>query len=135
MLKNNFKFYGFLTSIALLAAAIVYWQNLFLFSKISFRPEWVKYLPDPLVANWLIVFICLLFPAFAYKTKKETIQAILLSATIAPLFALIFRAFNQGDNLENMLMQYIFIILFSVILPTLVTIIFTAIRFKYRNNK
>ncbi|WP_429072404.1 hypothetical protein [Aeromonas veronii] len=48
------------TSIIMLAAVMVTWPNLFLWSKIVHFPDWAEHLPAPVFTGTYISFVCLI---------------------------------------------------------------------------
>jgi hypothetical protein len=124
-MKINFNT---IPSLAALTSAIVYLHDLFLFSKVQRNPDWAKYLPDILPPTWAIVFVCLLLFFVNFKKIHSNINNILLVAALAPLLALLFIIIlTKYSNFENLIPQYIWILLFHIAIPTALIILLEII--------
>lgn len=71
---------GWISALAL-AVAMVIWRDLFLFSKSVSLPAWAEFLPSPLLAPAMIVFL-LLAPAALLVHDYDRARQVLVSAIL-----------------------------------------------------
>lgn len=110
-----------LTSLALLAAAMVIWADIFNFSKTVYLPEWTKRLLSPMNAPAYLTLLCLIPAAFVSTSVQRAVQSVAASVFIAPLFAIAAYALNPIHQntylLANALFSYGWIVLFHCAIP------------------
>ena len=84
---------GIIVSTILLVAAIVYWQELFVFQKTTENyPMWAKSLPYPLMGAHILVFILLLPLLFNPSNNIAFIKSIFFTSAASPVIAYFFIA-------------------------------------------
>jgi hypothetical protein len=117
-------------SLAMLGSAMLYWADLFLFSKTVQLPEWTKFLPSPIDAPMYITFVCLI-PVFLFSKTLSTAAAsaskVILLAPILVLITYAFRTNNVEHLLFNVGFNYLWVIGFNCLLPVLVLLGIRAI--------
>jgi hypothetical protein len=110
-----------LTSLLLLAVAIVVWRDLFLFSKVLHLPAWTSSLPDPINTPAYLAALCLMPAAFISSTLPAAVRAATWSVLGAPLPALGLAAIGDSirdvDVLLNSLFNYAWIVGFHCLVP------------------
>jgi hypothetical protein len=112
-----------LASLALLAAVMVGWADIFNFSKTVFLPEWAKLLPSPINTPAYLTLLCLIPAAFASTSIQRAVQSVAATVFIAPLFATATYALNPIHQdtylLANVLFNYVWVVLFDCAVPAL----------------
>ncbi|MDP3537502.1 MAG: hypothetical protein Q8S26_02230 [Azonexus sp.] len=112
-----------LTSLALLATAMLIWADIFNFSKTIYLPGWATLLPSPVNAPTYLTLLCLIPAALASTSITRAIRSISICIVVAPLFAVAIYALNpihQNAYLfANALFSYVWIVLFHCAAPAL----------------
>lgn len=109
------------TSIILLAFAMVVWPNLFLWSKVVHLPAWAEHLPAPVFTGAYISFVCLIPAALWAETYSSATRALLSSVIVTPVFAVATYALSPENQdqylLFNVVFHYVWVVLFSMLVP------------------
>ncbi|WP_378007841.1 hypothetical protein [Aeromonas jandaei] len=72
------------TSIIMLAAVMVTWPNLFLWSKVIHFPDWAEHLPAPVFTGAYVSFVCLIPAALGADNFSSAKRALFVAVVIAP---------------------------------------------------
>lgn len=113
----------FVLSACLLTISIINWQELYLFSKIIYLPEWVKLLPSHFIASPIITILCLIPCALMTGNTTLTIKNTLLVCLLSPFTAVFFIFLTRTDSsfsVMNFIYQYLYILLMSCLIPIIV---------------
>lgn len=109
--------------LAALAAAMLAWPTLFLFSKVMMLPAWAQALPSPVNTGAYLAFLCLVPIAFLTDTFAQAARAMVLAVAVAPLFAVARWAFDpahfDGTLVPSLLFHYLWIVVFSLLVPAI----------------
>jgi hypothetical protein len=108
-------------SIFMLAAAMVAWPNLFLWSKVVHLPRWADQLPAPVFTGAYVSFVCLLPAALGTDSFCSAKRALLIAVVVAPLFAVAtYTLAPEHQNeylLFNVVFHYVWVVLFCMLVP------------------
>lgn len=126
-MKKNNQSTCFVVSLLFLSGAMVFWSDLYLFTKTVRLPEWAESLPNPINAPKYIAFLCLI-PAILFAntfTNAFTqISKIILIASIFPVLIFIFKINSRSMELiyiiYNVIFQYLWVIGWNCLLPAVV---------------
>ena len=123
-MKQNNQSTCFVVSLLFLSLAMVFWSDLFLFSKTVRLPEWAESLPSPINAPKYIAFLCLI-PAVLFASTlanaSAQISKIIIIASIFPVLIYTFKTNSHGINLVyNVIFQYLWVIGWNCLLPALI---------------
>ncbi|QWT45258.1 hypothetical protein [Azospira inquinata] len=109
------------SSIILLASAMVVWPNLFLWSKVAHLPAWAEHLPAPVFTGAYVSFVCLIPAALWTDTFSSAKRALLSAVIVAPVFAVATYTLSPEHQdqylLFNVLFHYVWVILFCMFVP------------------
>ncbi|MGB4812552.1 MAG: hypothetical protein WBP13_08760 [Methylophilaceae bacterium] len=108
-------------SMAAMGVAIFTWPDLFLFSKVLGIPDWAKKMPDPILATWGIVTLCLMPIVLLQLTSKNTIYRISITALLGALLSVFaWCTTHRVGNLENIIFQFAWVFGLSVLPPAII---------------
>ncbi|MDX7780064.1 hypothetical protein SJR98_18450 [Aeromonas hydrophila] len=120
-MKNTRNHLSLATSIIILAAVMVIWPNLFLWSKVVHLPDWAEHLPAPVFTGSYVSFVCLIPAALGADNFSSAKRVLFVAVVVTPLFAVATYALNpehQNEHLLfNVVFHYIWIILFCMLIP------------------
>ncbi|MGN7917685.1 hypothetical protein [Lysobacter sp. 22409] len=80
---------GFLLSLSALSIAVFVFRDIYLFSKVSIRPDWAQFLPTWLGVSDFIGLLCLAPAALMPERLKSVAAALAKCVFLAPLPVLI----------------------------------------------
>ena len=111
-------------SAVLLAASILVWRDMYLFSKVVHLPTWTASLPSPINTPAYLAVLCLLPAAFISSTRGSAVRAVALAVLVAPLPAIGVYATSTSTSGVNLVLNTVFnygwVVGFNCLLPALV---------------
>lgn len=115
-------------SLVLAAGVVLCWPELFLFSKVVYLPEWVRPLPDPLLAAWLLLLGPLALALPGEPKFRTALGRIVALAFLGPGIGVVIHCLFGNSGWMNALFQLAWVFVLCSLPPAVVLAGVAALR-------